>query len=102
MNSDQFLSLVRTILQIAGTVVVSHGVLGIDGASWEIISGAIIVVAPTIWGIMTRTDAAKIASVAAMPDVTKIIVKATATDGVANAAADPSQPKVVTATKGTK
>ena len=96
MNQDQLLSLLRTVLQVAGTAIVAHGTLGINGAMWEQISGGIIVLAPTIWMMFARTDKAAIATVAAMPDVTKITVKASATDGVAAAAADPTQTKVVT------
>ena len=96
MNSDQLMSLLRTLLQIAGTALVSHGTLGINGAMWEQISGAIIMVAPVVWSMASHTDGAKIASVAAMPDVAQIVVKSTAKDGAAQAAADPTQPKVVT------
>ena len=44
MNQDQFLSLLRTVLQIAGTILVSHGTLGINGALWEQIRGVVIVI----------------------------------------------------------
>jgi hypothetical protein len=40
-------------------------------------------------------DSAKMASVEALPDVAKIVVKPTASDGVADAAADRTRPKVV-------
>jgi|ERR1039458_83369 hypothetical protein len=95
MNQDQMLSLLRTVLQIVGTIVVSHGTLDINGALWEQISGVILVIAPTIWSMYAHTDSAKIATVAAMPDVKQIVVKADAVDGAARAAADPTQPKVV-------
>ena len=119
MNSDQLLSLVRTLLQIAGTAVVAHGTLGINGAMWEQISGAVIMIVPTVWSMYAHTDTAKLASVAAMsgpeknaafvgipdsakiaavaamPDVTQITVKASATDGIADAVADPTQTKVI-------
>ena len=87
MNSDQLMSLLRTVLQIAGTALVAHGTLGITGAMWEQISGAVVMIAPVIWGIYAHTDAAKIASVASMPDVAQITVKSTAIDGAAQAAA---------------
>ena len=96
MNQDQFLSLVRTVLQIFGTIVVSHGTLGINGALWEQITGVVIIIAPTIWSMYSHTDKANLAKVTAMPDVTQVVVKPTATDGVADAANDPTQPKVVT------
>src|ERR1035437_5101218 len=56
------------------------------------VSGAVV----GIWSQLTKTDAAKLAAVAALPDVTHIIVKATSTDGVAAAVLDPAQPKVTT------
>ena len=95
INTDQLMSLLRTLLQIAGTAIVTHGTLGINGAMWEQISGAIIMLAPTVWGVLAHTDSAKLAAVEAMPDVTKISVKETASDGVANAMADPTRTKVV-------
>src|ERR1017187_7858282 len=56
------------------------------------VSGAVV----GIWSQLTKTDAAKIAAVTAMPDVKQIVVSKYAVDGVAVAAADPAQPKVVT------
>ena len=118
-NSDQLLSLLRTILQIAGTAIVAHGTLGINGAMWEQISGAILMIAPTIWSMFVHTDSARLASamamspeaktaalagipdsaklaaVAALPDVEKIVVQPQASDGVGKALADPTQTKVV-------
>lgn len=119
MNNDQLLSLLRTVLQIIGTIIVSHGTLGINGALWEQISGVVIVIGPTIWSMYAHTDAAKLASVAAMPgpqkeaafagipdsaklaaveampDVSHIVAVANASDGVQAAVADPNRPKVV-------
>ncbi len=94
-NSDQLLSLLRTLLQIAGTAIVAHGTLGINGAMWEQISGGILMLAPIVWSMFAHTDSAKIAAVAAMPDVEKIVVQPKATDGVGAALADPAQTKVV-------
>src|ERR1039458_1716975 len=95
MNQDQMLSLVRTILQIAGTSIVAHGTMGINGAMWEQISGAVIILAPTIWSMYAHTHEGMIASVTANNDFKQIIIKANAVDGAARAAADPTQPKVV-------
>jgi hypothetical protein len=96
MNQDQLLSLLRTILQVIGTAVVTHGTLGINGAMWEQISGAVIIIAPTIWSMYEHTDAANIAKVTAMPDVAKIVPRANAdpSSAIAIAATDSSQPKV--------
>src|ERR1017187_489095 len=95
MNQDQLLSLLRTVLQIIGTSIVAHGTMCINGAMWEQISGAVIILAPTIWSMYAHTHEAMIASVTANPDVKQVVVKANAVDGAARAAADPTQPKVV-------
>lgn len=54
-------------------------------------SGAVV----GLWSHLTKTDEAKIAAVAAMPDVEKIVVQPKASDGVGAALADPAQMKVV-------
>ena len=98
MNNAQLLSLLRTILQIIGTFVIAHGSMGINAAMWEQISGAVIVVAPTIWGLFSHSDAAKIAAVAAMPGATIQVNTAIASTTLAQAAADPTQTNVVAKT----
>mgnify|MGYP001596853354 CR=1 FL=1 len=55
-NVAQLLSLLRTLLQIAGTAIVAHGTLGINGAMWEQLSGGIIMIAPVIWSMFVHTD----------------------------------------------
>src|ERR1017187_979979 len=95
MNQDQLLSLLRTVLQIIGTSIVAHGTMGINGAMWEQISGAVIILAPTIWSMYAHTHESMIASVTANPDVKQVVVSKYAVDGAARAAADPTQPKVV-------
>ncbi len=54
--------------------------------------------AQTAIKVAATPDSVLIKAVTAMPDVTQITVKDNATDGVAIAAADPKQPKVVTET----
>ena len=95
-NSDQLLSFLRTILKIAGALIVAHGTMGINGAMWEQLSGGIIMIAPVVWDMFVHTDAGKLAAVEAMPQVKKITVTADADNAVAAAAADPSRPKVST------
>lgn len=96
-NQEQLMSLLRTALQMIGTYVVARGVLGADGANlWQLISGLILMVAPTVWSMFAHTDSAMIKNVTAMPDVKQIVVAPNASDGAGAAAADPNQPKVVT------
>ena len=94
-NTEQLMSLLRAVLQIMGTALVAHGTLGINAALWEQISGGILMLAPIVWSMFAHTDSAKIAAVAAMPDVEKIVVQPKAADGVGAALADPAQTKVV-------
>lgn len=95
ITSAQFISLLSTLLKIVGTAVIAHGTLGINGAMWEQITGGVLMIAPIIWDMFRHTDGAAIASVAAMPDVEKIVVQPQAKDGVGAALADPAQHKVV-------
>lgn len=55
------------------------------------VSGAVV----GLWSQLTKTDAAKIAAVAALPDVEKIVVQPKSGDGVGAALSDPAQTKVV-------
>jgi hypothetical protein len=99
MNNTQLMSLLRTFLQMVGTFVTSHSLLGVETAKWwELIAGIIIMVAPTIWSMYAHTDTAMIENVTAMPDVAKIIPTARANpeSAIVAIAADPAQPKVVT------
>ena len=67
----------------------------IDPALQTQIAAAIAAAVVGVWSQLTKTDAAAIAKVAAMPDVEKIVVQPAAGDGVGAALADPSQTKVV-------
>ena len=102
-NLDQILSVIRWLLSVGGPLgalliargqtpeqvtAVSTAVLALVGALPPIIS--------FVWGMFAHTDSAKLAAVEAMPAVTKITVTPTAPDAVAQAAADPSRPKVST------
>lgn len=72
MNRDQTLSLFRDILKIVGMALVANG--AVSAGQWEIwttigveIVGCALVVGPIIASQFAHTDAAKVASVAAMP-----------------------------------
>lgn len=96
LNQEQMLSLLRTSLQILGTYIVAHSTLGSDSAHlWELVSGLIMVIAPTVWSMFAHSDGAMIKNVTAMNDVKQIIVSTNASNGAGNAASDPGQPKVV-------
>ena len=77
-------------------LVAKYPVLGnyVDPAIQTQIAAAIAAIAVGAWSQLTKTDASKIAAVAALPEVTKITISPTAADGAAKVAADPTQPKV--------
>jgi hypothetical protein len=93
MNSNVVNGILRAL--VPGFVAYAAGRGWISAGEAGEISAAIITLGAAVWSATTNTDSAKIASVTAMPDVSKIIVKAGAVDGAAAAAADPAQPKVV-------
>ena len=112
MNREQQLSLVRDVLKIVGMGLVGRGL--VDAGAWEIwttviveIVGCALIVGPVIWGQIAHTRASAVAVVAshakddlatkeavvamvdAMPEVAKVITKATPA-GEALAMAVPS------------
>lgn len=103
MNSDQVVMIIRWLLSVGGPVgayLVSRGYPAdqITGLQTAIISlcGAVPPLVSFIWGYFSHTDSANIKKVEANPGVAQIIIKPTATNGTAAAAADPARPKVVT------
>lgn len=97
ITSDQLLSLLRTVLKIAGALVVAHGTLGINGAMWEQISGGVLMIVPVVWDMFNHSTTGQLRAVEAMPEVKKITVVPTVNnEAVSAAAADPSRPKVST------
>lgn len=92
-NTDQVLSLVRSVLTIVGAMLIAKGL--VSTADWTTYAGAILAVVPPVWGLFAHTDAAKLKSVEAMPEVIKIDVTALAANSAAGlAAADFTRKKV--------
>lgn len=116
-DQDQVLSYTRTT--IAGVSGWAIGKGYGDAQLWTMIGGVAGIIVPYVWGRFAHTSTAKLAAIAtmppadkrvamgqipdslklavveAMPDVQRIVVAKTATNGVAAAAADTSRPKVV-------
>ncbi len=74
MNSDQVMSLIRGVLGVLVSVLVTRGVLTTDqGAQLVTYAvaavGATFVLATFVWGIASHSHNAKIASVNAIPGV---------------------------------
>jgi hypothetical protein len=66
MNQEQFLSLLRTVLKIIGTLIAAHGSTKLDPSSLETIGGAVMLVAPVIWDLFVHKQSNAIAIVAAI------------------------------------
>lgn len=57
MTQDNLLSSLRAVLIIIGSYVVGHNIFGhaVDSSTWQIVAGAVVTVASTIWGIASKT-----------------------------------------------
>lgn len=98
IDSDKLGGWVRAAVAAGFVAIVAKWpILGtyVDPAIQTQIAAAIAATVVGVWSQLTKTDAAAIAKVAAMPDVEKIVVQPKATDGVGDALADPNQTKVV-------
>lgn len=89
ISMDQVLSAVRWALTMACGFAVGKGWITTDQTTSIIAVSAALV--PLVWGIYTRTKAAKLAAAAAIPEVQRIVVTSQAT-------ADKAPAKVVTTT----
>jgi hypothetical protein len=97
MNLDQVQALIRTLLAAGGPIaalLIQYGMPADKVNTWISLGLAILPpVAAGAWGILARTDAAKVASAGAMPGV-NVTVAPTASAGAQAAAADPDVPGV--------
>lgn len=98
MNQDQALNILRTVLQIVGTLLVGHSIFGVTAADWTTLTGAILMAFPAIWGIVSRTESSMKNSVAALPNT--LVVHTDDAEGTAKKVAAMSEvSSVVTNTK---
>lgn len=126
MNQDQIWSAVRSLLKVFGGFAMAVGWFksAQQGVAFDSVvtalGGLVTALVPFVLSLTAHTDSAKLAAVAemselekraafigipdsakiaaveAIPQVQKIVVDRTATNGVAAAANDPARPKVVT------
>jgi hypothetical protein len=97
MNQDQFLGMLKIAVPSIISYAVGKGLIP-AGASGDVAT-AILTLAAMGWSWAAHTNSAKIASVTALPDVSKVVVSASApiNSAASNAAADSNQPKVTRA-----
>ena len=98
LNQSQLMGILRAVVPAAIAFAVGKGwVPSADSAG---ITNAILTIAAALgaatWSATAHTDNAAIKEVANNPQVAQIVVKASAVDGTAAAAADNTLPKVVT------
>ncbi len=89
INPEQLASILRTVLQVVGGIVAANG--WIADEQWVAISGGLLTIATTAWGLWARKDSNLIKSAADVPAVEKIVAPGT------SAVADPDYPKVKSA-----
>lgn len=70
-TTEQFWSLVRTLLQTAGAALVTRGYL--DDGSMQIVVGALMTLITTGYSLYIRRKAGLVASAAALPEVATIV-----------------------------
>jgi hypothetical protein len=65
-----------------------------DANLWAGITSIVVAAVPLVWGFISNTKLAQVKQAAALPEVAAVVIKSSATNGVAAAAADPTQPKI--------
>jgi hypothetical protein len=93
MNLDQLLGILRVVVPVGTGLLVSQGVIPAGTAAD--VTTAVLGVGAALWSYFAHTDSAKIAAVAALPDVKKIVTAAFPVNPAVKAAAeDSAQTKV--------
>lgn len=70
-TTEQFWSLVRTLLQMLGAGLVTRGYL--DEASLQVLLGAVMAIVTTLYSLYIRRKAGLVATAAALPEVARIV-----------------------------
>ncbi len=106
MNLDQIQSLIRTLLAAGGPIaalLVQYGLPADKVTIWLSLALAILPpIAAGVWGIVVKTDKAKVAAAGAMPGVSVIVdtsVASPASAGAQAAATDKAVPGVAPTTE---
>jgi hypothetical protein len=64
MNQEDLLTLIRSLLKAAGGVLIAHGAM--TEGNYELLSGVVLAVVPTIWSfVISRQHKAALVSAAA-------------------------------------
>jgi hypothetical protein len=93
-NQDQIKSILQLLLGAGGplaALLISYGVPQDKINLWVNLLVAVLpMIIGAVWAILDRTHKNTIASAAAIPGVSEVVIKSDAKDGAAQAAADPT------------
>ncbi|GGC68736.1 Pam3-gp28 family putative phage holin [Chelatococcus reniformis] len=89
MDINSILQGLRYLLLAAGAVLVQRGVT--DDATVQWVIGGVLAIVPVLWGFWAQRPTAKIATVAALPQVNQVVVSSAQT-ALAVKKADPAAP----------
>ncbi len=95
MNQDQFLSWLRTTLGGIGALAVQYGLT--NDSTVTAITGAVVAIAPFVWGFFVHTDTAKVEAAGAVVGIKPIEVMPSASSALQKLAMDPTVPSIVVA-----
>ncbi|ACL58929.1 hypothetical protein [Methylobacterium nodulans] len=88
MNSEQLTSLLRTLLQVAGGIAVGRGWIDADTAT--ALTGAILTIVVTLWGLYARRNAALVSAAAKVPEVRTILADPATANAIPSAKVQPA------------
>ncbi|ACL60571.1 hypothetical protein [Methylobacterium nodulans] len=88
MNSEQLSSLLRTLLQVAGGIAVGRGWIDADTAT--ALTGALVTILVTLWGLYARRNAALVAAAAKVPEVRTILADPATANAIPSTKVQPA------------
>ncbi|AWB24199.1 hypothetical protein DA075_27715 [Methylobacterium currus] len=89
MNQEQLTTLLRTLLQFGGGIAVGRGWIDADTAT--ALSGALVTLLVTGWGLYVRRNAGLVAAAAAVPAVRTILADPATANAIPSAKVQPAE-----------
>ncbi|MGF3025534.1 hypothetical protein ACQVP2_22250 [Methylobacterium aquaticum] len=89
MNQEQLTTLLRTLLQFGGGIAVGRGWIDADTAT--ALTGALVTLIVTVWGLYVRRNAGLVASAAAVPAVKAILADPVTANAIPSAKVQPAE-----------
>ncbi|MFH6786332.1 MULTISPECIES: Pam3-gp28 family putative phage holin [Methylobacterium] len=89
MNQEQLTALLRTLLQFGGGIAVGRG--WIDAETSTALTGALVTLIVTAWGLYVRRNAGLVAAAAAVPAVKAILADPLTANAIPSAKVQPAE-----------